>query len=186
MTTTLRLDRLLFIDLELTCWAGDPPPGEESEIIEIGLAEVDADALEIKRSARYIVRPRRSTVSDFCTELTGLTQAEVKRQGRPLREVFGSVRKDWGPGRKAWYAWGADRFLLDAAVERGDAEAHPFSPGFFDLAQLYTTLRGCSARVSLEDALAREKLEPKGRRHSAEGDAVDAALVWMHMARCLR
>ncbi|EKV27272.1 hypothetical protein C882_1774 [Caenispirillum salinarum AK4] len=186
MKTSLRLDRLLFVDLELTCWEGMPPPGEQSEIIEIGLAEVDAEALTVTRSGRYLVRPRHSAVSEFCADLTGVTQDAVKRHGRPLAEVFGTLKKDWGPARKAWYAWGADRILLDEAVERGDAEAHPFSPGFFDMAQLYATLRGCGARVSLEDALKREGLEPQGRRHSAEGDAVDAAHVWMRLAGCLR
>lgn len=186
MKTSLRLDRLLFVDLELTCWEGEPPPGEQSEIIEIGLAEVDSEALKITRTGRYIVRPRTSRVSDFCAGLTGITQADVKRQGRPLGEVFGSLKKDWGPARKAWYAWGADRILLDEAIERGDADGHPFSPGFFDMAQLYATLRGCGSRVSLEDALKREDLEPQGRRHSAEGDAVDAALIWMRVAGCLR
>lgn len=186
MPTTLRLDRLLFVDLELTCWCGDPPPGEQSEIIEVGVAEVDAGDLRITRSGRYLVRPERSSVSDYCTELTGLSPDELRRHGRPLSEVFGSLRKDWGPGRKAWYAWGTDRILLDDAVAAAGLADHPFSPGFVDLAQLYTTLRGCGQRVSLEEALAREALEAQGRRHSAEGDAVDAARVWMRLAGLLR
>lgn len=186
MTTSLRLDRLLFVDLELTCWEGKPPPGEHGEIIEIGLAEVDAVALTITRSGRYIVRPRTSAISDFCADLTGITQADVKRYGRPLREVFASLRKDWGPARKAWYAWGADRLLLDESIRRGDADSHPFSSGFFDLAQLYATLYGSGSRISLEDALTRENLKAGGRRHSAEGDAVDAAQVWMRLAERLR
>ncbi|GAA0587894.1 3'-5' exonuclease [Caenispirillum bisanense] len=186
MATSLRLDRLLFVDLELTCWRGPPPDGEQSEIIEIGLAEVDAADLRITRSGRYLVRPARSTVSDYCTELTGITAADLRAHGRPLAQVLGSLRKDWGPGRKAWYAWGTDRLLLDEAVAAAHLEEHPFSPGFVDLAQLYTTLRGCGQRVALEDALAREGLEPEGRRHSAEGDAVDAARIWMRLAGRLR
>lgn len=186
MSTSLRLDRLLFVDLELTCWKGMPPPGEQSEIIEIGLAEVDPAALAITRSGRYLVRPVTSRVSDFCAELTGITQDDLKRQGRPLTEVFASLARDWGTGRKAWYAWGTDREMLEEAVERQGLDGHPFSPGFFDLAQMYTTLRGASSRVSLEDALAREGLEADGPRHSGEADAVDAARVWMTLARCLR
>lgn len=186
MSTSLRLDRLLFVDLELTCWKGAPPFGEESEIIEIGLAEVDPAALAITRSGRYLVRPKTSRVSDFCAELTGISQDDVRRRGRPLAEVFGSLRKDWGTARKAWYAWGADRILLDEAVARQGLEGHPFSPGFFDLAQMYATLRGCPSRVSLEDAMAREGLEEQGPRHSGEVDAIDAARVWMTLARCLR
>ena len=32
-----KLDRILVVDVEATCWEGDPPPGQISEIIEIGL-----------------------------------------------------------------------------------------------------------------------------------------------------
>ena len=35
------LDKIIVIDLEATCWEGDPPPGQESEIIEIGLCILD-------------------------------------------------------------------------------------------------------------------------------------------------
>lgn len=186
MPTSLRLDRLLFVDLELTCWQGTPPPGQESEIIEVGVAEVDTGVPRITRSTRWLVRPVKSEVSDYCADLTGITAEDVRRHGRPLSEVFGSLRKDWGPGRKAWYAWGADRILMDDAVAGAGLAGHPFSPGFVDLAQLYTTLRGCGQRVALEEALVCEGLEPEGRRHSAEGDAIDAARVWMRLAGRLR
>jgi inhibitor of KinA sporulation pathway (predicted exonuclease) len=38
-------DLLNVIDVEATCWAGEPPPGQVSEIIEIGLAVVDGPGL---------------------------------------------------------------------------------------------------------------------------------------------
>lgn len=65
------------VDVEATCWAGSPPPGAVSEIIEIGLTVVDLDAGERVARHRILVRPVRSTVSEFCTELTGLTPHEV-------------------------------------------------------------------------------------------------------------
>ena len=34
-----KLDKILVIDLEATCWAGDPPPGQDREIIEIRIPE---------------------------------------------------------------------------------------------------------------------------------------------------
>jgi inhibitor of KinA sporulation pathway (predicted exonuclease) len=65
------------IDVEATCWEGQPPPGAVSEIIEIGLAVVDLDARERVARHRILVRPARSRLSAFCTGLTGLTQAEA-------------------------------------------------------------------------------------------------------------
>lgn len=39
-------DLLNVIDIEATCWDGQPPPGAVSEIIEIGLTVVDLRAAE--------------------------------------------------------------------------------------------------------------------------------------------
>jgi hypothetical protein len=39
----------LYIDLELSCWAGAPPRGMRQEIIEIGVVELDLATLEITR-----------------------------------------------------------------------------------------------------------------------------------------
>ncbi|MCG8918037.1 exonuclease domain-containing protein [Actinokineospora sp. PR83] len=65
------------VDVEATCWSERPPPGQVSEVIEIGLSVVDTRTRE--RVARHgvLVRPTRSSVSAFCTELTTLTQDQV-------------------------------------------------------------------------------------------------------------
>ena len=36
MIMARKLDRILVVDIEATCWEGNPPPGQTSEIIEIG------------------------------------------------------------------------------------------------------------------------------------------------------
>nr|MDQ2829840.1 DNA polymerase III [Chloroflexota bacterium] len=36
-----KLDQVVVIDVESTCWEGAPPVGEESEIIEIGVCTLD-------------------------------------------------------------------------------------------------------------------------------------------------
>jgi inhibitor of KinA sporulation pathway (predicted exonuclease) len=59
------------IDVEATCWDGAPPVGAVGEIIEIGLTIVDLGRGERVGRHRVLVRPVRSEVSAFCTELTG-------------------------------------------------------------------------------------------------------------------
>ncbi len=81
-----RTDRILVVDVESTCWAGNPPPGQMSEIIEIGLCVVDVAALERGERRSILVRPACSTVSAYCTQLTTLTQADVDA-GVPLAEA---------------------------------------------------------------------------------------------------
>src|SRR5690606_36827435 len=72
-----RTHSLLVIDLEATCWQGDPPPGMQSEVIEVGIAELDTRALEITRAEAIFVRPQHSEVSPFCTRLTSIAPEHV-------------------------------------------------------------------------------------------------------------
>ena len=81
-----KLDRILVVDIEATCWEGDPPPGQISEIIEIGLGVLDVATLARVEQRDILVRPVCSTVSSYCTQLTTLTQADVDG-GMPLAEA---------------------------------------------------------------------------------------------------
>ncbi|MEU7478278.1 hypothetical protein AB0A63_20000 [Lentzea sp. NPDC042327] len=40
------VDHVLIVDVEATCWAGTPPPGESTEIIEIGMCPVEVSSGE--------------------------------------------------------------------------------------------------------------------------------------------
>ncbi|MFW5667426.1 MAG: exonuclease domain-containing protein, partial [Coleofasciculus sp.] len=72
-----KIDQILVIDVEATCWQGKPPPGQESEIIEIGVCLLDCHSHYAVKTESILVKPERSTVSEFCTELTTLTQEQV-------------------------------------------------------------------------------------------------------------
>jgi len=73
------------IDLEATCWP-DPAPGQHgstavdpvSEIIEIGAVIAEARNLVEIASFSRVVRPKLNPIlSDFCKELTHISQVEV-------------------------------------------------------------------------------------------------------------
>ncbi|NUQ04372.1 MAG: exonuclease domain-containing protein [Anaerolineae bacterium] len=69
--------RYLIVDLEATCWQ-DSKDNTRMEIIEIGAvmlpASPDQPVLEYQRFVRPIMNP---VLSDFCTELTSITQEQV-------------------------------------------------------------------------------------------------------------
>lgn len=178
----VRDDRILFIDNELTCWKGPPPEGESAEIIEIGVAELDVKTLEVTRSHSFLVRPVFSRVSDYCTELTGISVADLRRHGRPLSEVFAKIAKDFGSRSKQWQAWGADRRAIDRDAERKNL-ASPFSAAFVDMGLDFKLALGSSQSIGLTDAMAMVGLERSGRIHSGENDAVQTALLWAELAR---
>jgi len=54
---------MLFVDVELTCWEGEPPAGEASEVIAIGIVDLKTDDLELRREKLFLARPQVSTIS---------------------------------------------------------------------------------------------------------------------------
>jgi len=62
-----KLDKILVIDLEATCWEGDPPPGQ------VSLCVLDIVTGERSTPRAIMVKPQQSTLSDYCIELTTIT-----------------------------------------------------------------------------------------------------------------
>lgn len=181
----VRKDRVLFVDVEMTCWEGEPPKGEVGEVIEVGVAELDVADLRVLRSESLLVRPVRSKVSPYCESLTGLTAARLRREGRPLDEVARVLTKRWGVGSKAWMAWGADRRALDEEFSRNGLES-PFSEAWCDLGLQFTLLSGRDAAVGLATGSELLGLDPEWERHSGVADAVQAAKAWAALATTVR
>src|SRR5262245_7880853 len=114
-----KYNRMLFVDVELTCWEGDPPPGERAELIAFGIVDLKTDDLEIRREKLLLVRPEASVISPFCTTLTGITPKEVAA-APPLPEVVRAIRNTFG--QSDWCAWGRDDALIREGCKRAGAE----------------------------------------------------------------
>lgn len=178
----VRNDRNLFVDVEMTCWDGPAPEGEFPEIIEIGVAELDIATLEIVRSRSYLVTPVFSRISAYCTELTGITPADIRREGGPLSQIGARIAKDFGSRSKQWLSWGADRRAIDR--DHALKEVSPtFSGAFVDMGLDFKHSLGQSGGIGLTRAMELYGIERTGRIHSGEQDAVDTALLWAEMAR---
>lgn len=169
------------IDVEATCWDGQPPPGSVSEIIEIGIAVVDVPARRRLSRHRLLVRPARSAVSAFCTELTGLTQAEVER-GVPFAEACRILVEEYGAGVRPWASWGEYDRRQFARQSRADGVAHPFGhPAertHTNAKAVFTAAHGLRRKPGMSQALQIAGLPLEGRHHRGEDDAWNiAALV---------
>jgi inhibitor of KinA sporulation pathway (predicted exonuclease) len=178
----VRDDRILFVDVEMTCWEGPPPDGQFNEIIEIGVAELDLETLLVTRSQSYLIRPEYSEISEYCTNLTGITTKDMRSRGRRLSEVAPRIVKDFGARSKQWLAWGPDRRAIDRDHElKGILPT--FSAAFVDMGLEFKHSLGQSKGIGLTKAMQLYGLERTGRIHSGEQDAVDTALLWAEMAR---
>ncbi|MEU6536641.1 3'-5' exonuclease [Streptomyces sp. NPDC047000] len=165
------------VDVEATCWAGSPPPGEVSEIIEIGLTVVDLDAGERLARHRILVRPARSEVSGFCTELTGLTQDEVD-EGVTFAEACRLLAARHGAGVRPWASWGDyDRHQFTRQC-RATRTPYPFDRRHTNAKAVFTEAYGLRKRPGMAQALKIAGKRLEGRHHRGEDDAWNiAALV---------
>src|SRR6266545_4716514 len=99
-----KIDQIVVVDLEATCWEGDPPPGQVQEVIEIGVCVLDITSLQRSQKCSILVRPERSTVSEFCTRLTTLTQAQVD-QGVAFAEGIVELKRAYQPADRTWASY---------------------------------------------------------------------------------
>lgn len=178
----VRSDRILFFDLEITCWEHAPPEGEEAEIVEIGIAELDVRSLEVTRAESYFIRPTFSRPSAFFTGLTGITDATLRRHGLPFAQACAKIAKDMGSRSKQAMSWGPDLRALRRDLRRKNV-ASPFSAAVHDFGLEFKHSLGLSGGVGLTSAMNLYGLVRSGRVHSGRDDAADTARLWAEIAR---
>ncbi|WP_053853030.1 3'-5' exonuclease [Streptomyces sp. NRRL B-24085] len=178
-TATGRL--LNVVDVEATCWPGSPPPRAVSEIIEIGLTVVDLSTAERVERHRILVRPARSEVSAFCTELTGLTQEEVDA-GLPFGEACRLLAAEHASGARPWASWGDyDRHQFTRQCG-ATGTPYPFGRRHTNAKAVFTEVHGLRKRPGMAQALALAGLPLEGRHHRGEDDAWNIAALVLHLA----
>jgi inhibitor of KinA sporulation pathway (predicted exonuclease) len=169
------------VDVEATCWEGRPPPDAVSEIIEIGLTVVDLERRERVAKHRILVRPRRSTVSAFCTDLTGLTPEEVDT-GVEFAEACRVLAEQHRADSRPWASWGEyDRRQFERQ-SRATGTPYPFGRSHTNVKQVFTEARGLDRRPGMNTALEIAGLPLEGRHHSGADDAWNIAALVLDLA----
>ncbi|TQM33399.1 3'-5' exonuclease [Nocardia bhagyanarayanae] len=168
------------VDVEATCWSGRVPAGAVSDIIEIGLTVVDLAARERIGKRRILVRPERSSVSDFCTELTGLTQDEVDT-GVSFAEACRTLAAEHDAGARPWASWGDyDRKQFAVQCARTGV-AYPFGQRHTNAKLVFSEAYGLQRRQGMAGALRIAGLPLEGRHHRGEDDAWNIAALVLDM-----
>lgn len=168
------------IDLEATCWAGDPPPGQRHEIIEIGLAVVDLAARSRIAKHRIVVRPSQSTISEYCTELTGMTQAEADH-GIPFAAACAELADKHQAGVLPWASWGdydRKQFVTQCSA---DGVAYPFGETHVNAKAVFAEARGLRRQAGMAKALRIANLPLEGRHHNGADDAWNIAALILQL-----
>ena len=164
------------IDLEATCWQGPPPPGEEHEIIEIGNAVLHVGDLHVEPGPEILVRPTRSSVSPFCTELTSITQEMLDERGLPFAEAVAALEAAHGGLRAVvWASYGNyDRRRMLAECDRHGVD-FALSDTHVNVKRLVALMGGWTRETGMLRAMRRLGLEPtpESMHHRGGDDAVE-------------
>lgn len=172
------------IDLESTCWEGVDNRNHEKEIIEIGIVPIDMRNLEIIGKYGFYVKPIKSEVSKFCTEITGITEETLKHAPSYKEIMNQKALVKLGIRNRPWLSWGNDASLFKKESERhnvrGPCHIH------LDFKILFALFNGYKYGCGLRKALDISGLEFKGRYHSGADDAYNTARLFIQFVEKYR
>ena len=172
-----KLDKIVCIDLEATCWEPREEQGNQrNDIIEIGACFLDAQTGKLSQKTSYIIKPKNSTISKFCTELTTITQ-ELVDKGIPFVDACNKLTKEFGTQNRVWASWGDyDRkhFIRDCDFY---GARYPFGPRHINAKTLFSLINGLKKELGLGKALKYYNFEFKGTPHRGHDDAFNTGKV---------
>jgi inhibitor of KinA sporulation pathway (predicted exonuclease) len=173
----------LYIDLEWNCWDGPPIPGRYQEIIEIGIVEMNLATLETTREKDYLIRPRHLDISAACTQITGLTEEDLK-SASPFPEVIEQFATHFSPRERLCCTWGSDAHVLASACSRYKIPCPVRNR--LDVSQLFWHCFLLRQQPSLRTAIEIAELPFDRIAHTALGDARNTARVHAEIIRRMR
>ncbi|MCU0532523.1 MAG: exonuclease domain-containing protein [Hydrococcus sp. Prado102] len=164
-------DYFLVIDLEATCCDKQTIKRHEMEIIEIGAVMVDAKNLTTVSEFQTFIKPLRNPIlTEFCQQLTSITQAEVDRaetypdaiahfkqwQLQYSNFIFGS-----------WGDYDRKQFEQDSNFHK---LSYPIASEHINLKRLFTENQNLKQRYGMAQALKLVGLNLIGTHHRGIDD----------------
>lgn len=168
-----KLDRVYIVDVEATCWKEKRPDAQISEVIQVGIVEFDLLSGNISSKVSHNIRPEYSKVSEFCTELTGITVEELKGE-KNFSEVCDMIKERF-PHLKnyTWASYGDyDRRHIEE-MSNLHRRPHLFGKTHINIKNLFALKWGLEKEVSMRKALRILNKELVGQHHNALDDALN-------------
>lgn len=169
-----KLDQIIVIDVESTCWEKSILTTQESEIIEIGVCPIDIASGQRLEKASILVKPERSTVSEFCTKLTTLTQAQVQ-EGITFTEACSLLKKKYQTQERVWASYGDyDRRQFERQCQSRNI-SYPFGSRHINVKSLFAIIHVLPQEVGMAQALELLNIPLEGIHHRGGDDAWNIA-----------
>ncbi len=169
--------KIIIIDLEATCWNGKIPDGQVNEIIEIGICILDTETGNITQNEGILIKPERSKVSEFCTELTTITQELLDMEGISFAEALTKLRVEYDPKQYTWASYGQyDLNMLKRQCKLRNME-YPMGTNHINVKTTFTEVKGLRKKVGMNGALQILNIPLEGTHHRGIDDAKNIAKI---------
>ncbi len=175
-----KLDEIIVVDIESTCWDKKTPDRlQNSEIIEIGVCTINLAELTIGTNEGILVLPKNSTISEFCTNMTTITQGMLDESGIPLDEACSILREKYNTNNRLWASWGDyDRRQFERQCKQDCYQAkYPFGPTHLNVKNLFAIQLGLSREVGMDEALRMLNMPLEGTHHRGVDDSRNIAQI---------
>lgn len=172
-----KLDKILVIDIEATCWNTGAPEGMTSDIIEFGICLLDVHSGEISDNRGILVIPERSEISEFCTELTTITPDLIREEGITFKEACKAIRNEYEGQSRAWASFGAYdlKHIQRQCSELG--VGYPLGPSHINVKTLFALKNKLGHEKGMDGALQYLGIELEGTHHRGVDDAKNIAKI---------
>ncbi len=169
-------DYFLIVDLEATCCDKQSIARREMETIEIGAVIVEARNLTKVDEFSVFIKPvRNPLLTNFCTELTSITQNDVE-----IAQCFSKAIKVF----KKWLykyenfifcSWGDyDKYQILQDCEYHKI-SYPIGSEHINIKKLFSTAQGLKKKLGMAGALKAAGLALNGTHHRGLDDAKNMA-----------
>lgn len=176
-----KLDKIIVVDLEATCWRGQPPIGQKNEIIEIGLAIVETASLNIIDNRSIMVKPVMSEISEFCTELTSITP-EMVEDGVSLELACHKISSLYQSSSRIWTSYGEyDKKQFHESCDFFNVK-YPFSDMHWNIKSMASIFYGWP-EMGMDKLLNRLNIEMDGQHHRGVDDAYNIAKILIEILK---
>ncbi len=148
-----------------------------SEIIEIGICVLDTETGNITKKRGILVKPTRSEVSPFCTQLTTITRELLDNEGVSFAEALRILRTEYDAHQYTWASYGAyDIKMLQSQCRVRNVD-YPMSQHHMNVKTLVTEKLGLKKNVGMKGALQILNIPLEGTHHRGVDDANNIAKI---------
>jgi inhibitor of KinA sporulation pathway (predicted exonuclease) len=157
----------------------------ESEIIEIGLCPLDITTGERLERRSILVKPQRSEVSQFCTELTTLTAKQVAG-GVSFKRACEILRKEYDSRTRVWASYGDYDRRQFVRQSESMGVSYPFGTAHLNVKTLFALVHNLPHEVGMDKALNIATLPLEGTHHRGHDDAWNIAALMSTLLKSAR